>query len=225
MFPQKFISPYKLNDDEYTYGNDTRGINVVPPGQTVHSSTLSLRFHVWTHREPNIVFKRWKIITVSKLLVANFSFFFFFSNSQEDSWIILLRFFFQTFLLSNNFFLSFVKHWEFSNFGDLVKSYHSIRKFDSFEIKELIDLKSFRGSPRYSQKIFQFKSVRVRLTKYPYFKSIIAASKLIALNWRKCTRFASRIFVTFPNVARWLERCINMPGLSLLQMNWNMLVP
>lgn len=108
---------------------------------------------------------------------------FFFPNSQEDSWIILLRFFFQIFLLSNNFFLSFViVHREFSNFGDLVKSYHSIRKFDSFEIKELIDLKSFRGSPRYSQKIFQFKSVRVRLTKYPYFKSIIAASKLIALN-------------------------------------------
>lgn len=107
----------------------------------------------------------------------------FFPNSQEDSWIILLRFFFQTFLLSNNFFLLFViVHREFSNFGDLVKSYHSIRKFDSFEIKELIDLKSFRGSPRHSQKIFQFKSVRVRLTKYPYFKSIIAASKLIALN-------------------------------------------
>lgn len=156
---------------------------------------------------------------------------FFFSNSQEDSWIILLRFFFQIFLLSNNFFLSFVKHWEFSNFGDLVKSYHSIRKFDSFEIKELIDLKSFRGSPRYSQKIFQFKSVRVRLTKYPYFKSIIAASKLIALNWRKCTRFASRIFVTFPNVGwsdasiclacrsyKWTEICLYLRSSTMINV-------
>lgn len=50
--PRRRVSPeihftlYKLNDDEYTYGNSTRGINVVPPGQTVHSSTFSLRFHV-----------------------------------------------------------------------------------------------------------------------------------------------------------------------------------
>lgn len=187
--PRRRVSPeihftlYKLNDDEYTYGNGTRGINVVPPGQTVHSSTLSLRFHMCEHIVNQILFLNggklsrcrnfWSLIFPS----------FFFPNSQEDSWIILLRFFFQIFLLSNNFFLSFViVHREFSNFGDLVKSYHSIRKFDSFEIKKLIDLKSFRGSPRRSQKIFQFKSVRVRLTKYPYFKSIIAASKLIALN-------------------------------------------